>query len=109
MDSDGWPACATFTIDSVAPQTTIDAGPASPTNDPIAEFSFSSSEAMSTFRCRLDSATLHECSSPHVTLPLRDGPHRFCVEATDAATITDLSADCEDFAVYTAAPQTTIN
>ncbi|HXF00382.1 MAG TPA: glycosyl hydrolase [Solirubrobacterales bacterium] len=43
-----------FTVDTVAPQTTITSGPSGSTADTTPTFTFSSSESGSTFQCRFD-------------------------------------------------------
>src|SRR5205823_14405699 len=53
-NTDGTPASYTWTVDLTAPNTTIDASPADPSNDTTPSFSFSSSETGSTFECRID-------------------------------------------------------
>src|SRR6185437_11372143 len=50
-------------VDNTAPATTIDATPTDPSNDTTPTFSFSSSEAGSTFECRVDGAGWTACSS----------------------------------------------
>ena len=61
------PSSRTFTIDPVAPQTTIDSSPSSPTGSTSADFGFSSSEGGSTFECRLDGGAWDACTSPEAT------------------------------------------
>jgi hypothetical protein len=78
-----------YTEDSTAPQTTIDAGPSGPTDDPTPSFAFSSDEPGSSFECRFDADPFAPCSGPGETHtppdPLPDGPHTFEVRAIDAA------------------------
>ena len=80
--------------DTTPPQTTIDSSPANPTGQTNAEFQFSSSEAGSTFECRLDStaeAGFVPCSSssPRAYTGLNLGQHTFDVRATDDADNVD--------------------
>ena len=106
---DAQPAIAAFTVDATAPETTLDFAPSSPTNDSRPSFEFSSSEANSTFECRLDGSGWEDCASPQQYADdLADGPHTFEVRATDAALNTDQSPASVSFTVDTAAPDTTI-
>ncbi|MDQ3178645.1 MAG: Ig-like domain-containing protein, partial [Actinomycetota bacterium] len=92
---DATPATWTWTVDLTAPQTTILTRPSDPYGDAIATFSFSSNEASSTFRCRVDGAPWSACSSPFSTAALADGAHTFDVEATDAAGNVDATPDSD--------------
>jgi len=74
--------------DTTPPETTIDAGPPSPTTASSASLSFSS-EAGATFECRLDGGAWAACGSPKTYASLADGVHTFDVRATDAAGNTD--------------------
>jgi large repetitive protein len=73
-----------WTIDTTAPATTIDVAPADPSNDSTPTFEFSSSEAGSTFQCKLDSGSFATCVSPK-SVSVSAGMHTFSVRATDAA------------------------
>ncbi|MGZ4308066.1 MAG: Ig-like domain-containing protein [Gaiellaceae bacterium] len=106
---DPTPASRSFTVDTVAPQTTIDSGPSGPTNDSTPTFTFSSSEGGSTFQCRVDSGSFAACSSPYTTATLTDGAHTFEVRATDPAGNTDLTPASRSFTVDATAPQTTVD
>jgi hypothetical protein len=95
-NTDAIPASRTFTVDvppppqdTTAPETTIDSGPSGTIKSNSATFTFSSSEAGSTFECKLDSAAFSACSSPRKYTGLANGPHTFSVRAKDAAGNTD--------------------
>jgi hemolysin type calcium-binding protein len=90
--------------DTVPPDTFIDSGPAngSTTNDPTPTFTFHSSEAGSTFQCRVDLAPFGPCTSPRTIAHLADGLHTFDVRAKDAAANVDSSAASRSFTVKTA-------
>ncbi len=96
--------------DTTPPETTIDSGPAGPTNDPSPTFNYSSSETNSTFECRLtaDSQTpgpFSPCApSGQSYSDLTDGAYTFEVRATDAAGNTDQTPAARSFTVDTAAP-----
>jgi subtilisin family serine protease len=100
-----------FTVPTVAPNTSIDSGPAGPTNDTTPTFIFSSSEEDSTFECRLDSsqeADFQPCTSPLTTNALPDGPHTFEVRAIGAAASPDPTPAIRSFSVDTTPPITQI-
>lgn len=71
--------------DTVAPQTTISSGPSGKTGAEKATFRFRSSEAGSTFQCKLDAKPWSSCRSPKAYRNLKDGRHIFKVRARDAA------------------------
>jgi fibronectin type 3 domain-containing protein len=77
--------------DTIPPDTTITAHPNSTTTITDASFSFNSSEANSTFECKLDSGSFTACTSPRVYTSLAVGVHTFSVRATDAAHNQDAS------------------
>ena len=60
---------------------------------------FTSDEAGSTFRCRVDKKPLKPCTSPRKVNNLDDGKHKFFVQATDTAGNTDASAAKSKFEV----------
>jgi hypothetical protein len=84
----------TFTakIDKSAPDTTITSGPSGTVSSTSASFAFSSSEAGSTFECKLDGADFASCTSPKSYSGLVEGSHTFQVRATDTAGNTDANA-----------------
>ena len=75
--------------DTIAPDTTISAGPSGSMSLSTAEFSFSSSEAGSSFACSIDGGAYGACVSPKAYSGLAVGSHTFSVRATDAAGNTD--------------------
>jgi subtilisin-like proprotein convertase family protein len=81
---DATPATRTFTVDTVAPQTSIDSGPSGTNGGSVADFSFSASEAVA-FECKVDDASFAACTSPAHYPQLGEGPHTFQLRATDAA------------------------
>ena len=91
----------TYVEDSTAPETTITLGPAGTINSTAATFAFASSEAGSSFACRLDSGAWAACASPKTYGGLADGAHTFSVSATDSAGNTDRSPATHDFSVDT--------
>jgi hypothetical protein len=96
---DATPATRTWTVstapppqDTTPPETTIDSGPSGTVKQNNASFTFSSSEANSTFECQLDGGAFGACSSPKKYTGLANGSHTFSVRATDAARNTDATA-----------------
>jgi Chitobiase/beta-hexosaminidase C-terminal domain/Bacterial Ig-like domain len=84
-------ASYTWTIDTSAPETTIDNSPTDPSTADVS-FDFSSSEGGSSFECNLDVGGFTPCSSPEAYTGLAPGPHTFEVRATDAAGNTDATS-----------------
>jgi hypothetical protein len=108
-NADAIPASYGWTVDISAPETTIAAGPADPTNQTSASFSFSASEGGSTFECSLDGAAFASCTSPENYSGLADGAHTFRVRATDAVGNTDSSPASYGWTIDVTAPETTID
>jgi hypothetical protein len=77
-------ASYSWTIDTTGPTATITQKPANPSNDKSASFSFTASEAGSSFACRLDQEALASCTSPKSYSGIADGTHTFGVRAIDA-------------------------
>jgi hypothetical protein len=80
-------AFVAFTAETVPPVAGIVLGPTEGgrTRDPTPGFSFASTEAGSTFACRIDARPFSPCGSTYTAPRLSDGPHAFSVRATDAA------------------------
>ncbi len=88
---DSAPAEAHFTIDTTPPDTMITGGPTGSIIDTSATFTFISTEASSTFLCRLDDGSTSGCTSPKAYTALALGSHTFVVFAVDPAGNADLS------------------
>lgn len=73
-----------WTVDTIAPDTTILTAPANPSATVASSFTFSSSESGSTFQCRIDGGVWSACSSV-ASFSLFNGPHTFEVRAVDSA------------------------
>jgi outer membrane protein assembly factor BamB len=96
---DPTPPARSWTIDSAAPETTIDEPASGPAGAGGARFVFSSSEPGSRFRCALDYDPWAACASPISYAGLSPGKHVFRVDATDPAGNRDGSPDELTFTV----------
>ena len=68
-----------------------------------ASFRVTSTEAASTFQCRLDSGAWSACTSPKTYSGLADGSHTFDVRATDTAGNTDATPATRTWTISTGA------
>jgi DNA-directed RNA polymerase specialized sigma24 family protein len=83
---DGTPARRRWTVvDTSPPQTTITDAPRVSSTDGSPTFRFRSSDAGSTFECRLDAGAWRACSSPKTYNGLANGQHVFRVRARGEA------------------------
>src|SRR5215211_2465918 len=103
-NTDATPASRSWTVDTTAPETTIDSGPSGTINVADATFAFSSSEAGSTFECRLDGAAYSACASPKSFTGLANGSHTFDVRAMDGAGNVDATPASRTFTVDVPSP-----
>ncbi|RKQ88105.1 Ig-like protein group 3 [Solirubrobacter pauli] len=89
---DATPAERRFTVDRTAPDTTITGRPDGPVHAEL-RFSFTSSEASSTFQCAFDSEPFASCTSGQAfdLRALVPGEHTFRVRSTDRAGNVDAS------------------
>jgi hypothetical protein len=99
----GTEAKYTWTIDTVAPETTITSRVAS-SNSRSTTFAFTSSEAGPTFVCSLDGGGLAPCDSPKTYADLGYGTHAFTVRAVDAAGNTDASPASDSWQIQPLTP-----
>ncbi len=91
--------------DTTPPETAIDSGPEGVADTDLASFTFSSSEAGSTFECSLDGAAFEECSSPKDYPGLADGDHTFSVRAIDVSGNVDSTPASRAWTVDTQVPE----
>jgi hypothetical protein len=91
--------------DTTSPESTIISDPSGSVSSASASFTFSSSEANSTFECRLDGGAYGSCASPMSYANLSDGSHTFEVRATDAAGNADATPASRTWMVDTTAAQ----
>jgi hypothetical protein len=104
---DATPVSRTWTVDTVAPDTTIVSGPSAMETTAIATFDFGSNDGAATFQCALDGAGFAACTDP-VSLTVADGSHTLQVRARDAAGNLDGSPASHTWAVDTTGPSVQI-
>ncbi|MDX6411688.1 MAG: large repetitive protein, partial [Gaiellaceae bacterium] len=107
-NTDATPASFTWTIDTIAPDTTIGSKPSSPSTTTAPSFSFTSTESGSSFQCSLDGAAFAACASPQAYSGLAQGSHTFLVKATDAAGNTDATPASHTWTIDSIAPDTSV-
>jgi ricin-type beta-trefoil lectin protein len=86
-------------VDTVAPNTTVSAGPSGSVLAQSVSFYFASSENNSTFECALDEGAYAACASPKAYPSLGFGRHTFRVRAIDGARNIDPTPVERTFAV----------
>ncbi|MBN8654532.1 MAG: sortase [Anaerolineae bacterium] len=106
---DTTPASYTWTIDTAAPDTTIDSNPTNPSNDNTPTFTFSSPDVTATFQCSIDGGAFSACTTPNTLATLADGLHTFAVRAVDLLGNTDASPATYTWTIDTIAPDTNID
>ncbi|WP_253910537.1 Ig-like domain-containing protein [Pyxidicoccus fallax] len=105
---DPTPATRTWTVDTVAPDTTIVSGPATVTNATSATFDFSSNDATAPFECSLDGAAYVACTDPRTFTGLAEGNHTLSVRARDTAGNVDATPATYAWTIDSTVPDTTI-
>jgi YVTN family beta-propeller protein len=108
-NTDPTPATLSWTIDLTPPDTSVASGPASPTNDRSAGFTFGGGDDHSpvdamTFECRMDDAAFASCASPHAVTNLGAGAHVFEVRSVDEAGNADPSPASYAWTIDAGAP-----
>ena len=101
------PAVRAFTVDTVAPETTVTDGPEGAVTSSSATFAFAADEPGVTFACRLDGGEWEACATGVAYPLLAEGPHAFAVRATDPAGNASAVAS-RSWTVDTVAPVVTI-
>jgi hypothetical protein len=107
-DSDSSPAEHLWSIDTVAPITTMTEAPAANDNSTMVHFSFIANEMNTAFDCSLDGADPAPCRNGDEFGPVGDGPHTFSVAARDRAGNVDASPATHTWTVDTSTPDTTL-
>ena len=108
-NTDATPASRTWTVsvpppDTTAPDTTITDGPSGTVTSGSASFTFTATEAGSTFGCRLDAGSWASCTSPRNVSGLGNGSHTFDVRAIDGAGNTDATPASRTWTVNATQP-----
>jgi uncharacterized delta-60 repeat protein len=106
---DATPASATFTVDAMAPDTTIISGPDASVAASSASFAFTSDDSAATFECLVDSAPFAACASPLSLSGIAEGTHTFAVRAVDAVGNRDASPAVRTWTVDTRPPDTSLD
>src|SRR5205814_452625 len=112
-NTDPTPASYTWTVDTTPPpdttppDTTITAAPPARSGSSSASFSFTSTEAGSTYASLLRSSAFAACVSPRSYSGLANGNHSFQVRATDPAGNTDPTPASYAWTVDTTTPPDT--
>ncbi len=110
---DASPASFSWTVDTVAPDTSITLSPANPSNIASPAFDFTGDDGTGTgiasFECQLDGVGgFAPCTSGSIFGPFTDGSHTFEVRAVDNAGNADTSPASFSWTVDTVAPDTSI-
>jgi len=105
---DATPAEHVWSIDTVAPDTTIFTAPPSADNSSMVRFEFRSNEQNTSFECSLDSGAYAACASGATFGPIGDGAHAFAVRARDRAGNVDASPAIHAWLVDTSTPDTVL-
>lgn len=111
-NADPSPARTAWSVDTVAPDTSLDDGPAALIAADTATFAYSADGAdeLVRFECRTDAADWARCPAGRRVLEgVEDGAHRFEVRAVDAAGNADATPAERAWTVDLTAPVTTIS
>jgi hypothetical protein len=90
--------------DQTPPETTITKDPPDESSKTRGKYKFKSSEANSTFECKLDKDKFKACTSPRKVKHLDDGKHKFKVRAVDPAGNVDPTPAKDKFKVVEKQP-----
>jgi Tol biopolymer transport system component len=103
---DPTPAAHEFTVDTIAPATTITAGPRRVTADRTPQFTMTTDDPSARIECRLDGAAWRTCGTRWQAPELADGTHEFAARAVDQAGNADPTPAALSFRIDTTPPQT---
>ena len=99
---DPTPATFAWTVDTVAPQATIDVAPSDPSGSSLRPST--PRPRARPFQCRLDGGGSGACASPHGYTGLTDGSHTFQVRGIDAAGNVDGTPATHTWTIDATAP-----
>jgi Ca2+-binding RTX toxin-like protein len=104
--TDASPATRSFTVDTVAPDTTIETGPTGTTINSTPSFSYRTVDSQAHFECRVDTAAFERCGyeAQRVEPALADGAHTFAVRAVDQAGNADATPATRSFTLDATPP-----
>jgi hypothetical protein len=103
-NADPSPAVFQWTVDAVAPETTVASMTVAKSNSANASFTLTSSEAGSTFEASLDGGAFSAVTSPWALAGLADGAHTISVRAIDPAAHADPTPATFAWQIDTIAP-----
>lgn len=103
---DPTPAQHAFTVDTLAPSTTIVTGPRRVTADPAPVFTMATDDPTARIECRVDDDAWATCGNRFQAPRLADGEHTFTARAVDPAGNADATPAALAFRVDTTAPET---
>ena len=101
------PASLSWTVDAVAPDTSIDGGQPNLSASRTAQFVFSGTDSgsgVAGFECNLDAAGFSACSTGITYTGLADGSHTFAVRAVDGVGNKDGSPATDTWQIDATAP-----
>ncbi|RMF40153.1 MAG: LamG domain-containing protein, partial [Anaerolineae bacterium] len=103
---DPTPVVYTWTVDTIAPDTTLLSTPTDPTASTAVTFTFNSDDPAAMFECQLDGGSFAPCDSPQTYTGLLDGLHTFDVRAMDLAGNVDPTPAVYTWTVDSLVPDT---
>lgn len=104
----GMTASYSWIIDTITPDTAIDATPPALSRSSSAGFVFSSSESGATFQCKLDTGTWAACLNPYTLTGLPAGSHSIAVRAQDLSGNLDATPASYSWSIDLTPPTTTL-
>lgn len=106
---DATPATRSFSVDAVAPDTTIDSGPSGTIAVDAATYEFHGTAGeTASLQCRLDDAAWADCASPATFTGLAAGEHTVAFRAVDAVGNVDLTPATRELRVVPPRAVTTL-